>query len=132
MAMRTVSPKLGWIMLGEAAAFATGSLSHIPVKLGPISEPRIIPATIVEGLCAAALAAAGVSVLRRTQKQWESAFGAQLLSACGVLLGMAALAAGRGPRTQLNDAFHSVILVALVAGLSALWWQRESKPMGSA
>src|SRR5215217_9269031 len=38
----------------------------------------------------------------------------------GVLLGMAALAVGAGPSTELNTVYHRVMLVALVAGLVLL------------
>lgn len=36
------------------------------------------------------------------------------------MLGMVALALGRGPRTDLNDAYHRAVLVALIMGLGLL------------
>ncbi|MDQ3432963.1 MAG: hypothetical protein M3467_12260, partial [Actinomycetota bacterium] len=38
----------------------------------------------------------------------------------GVLLGTAAVAAGRGPHSVLNDTYHRVMIVVLIAGLVAL------------
>ena len=115
-------PKLmGGVMLVEAAAFAIGSLSHIPLKIGPIDEPKIVPAMIVEGLCAVVLLAGGVAVLRATWNSWEMAISAQVFASLGVTLGIVALAASRGPRTGLNDAFHYTVLPAMVIGVIALW-----------
>ncbi len=40
--------------------------------------------------------------------------------AVGVMLGIVALNAGRGPRTASNDAYHLAILAALVIALALL------------
>jgi hypothetical protein len=43
------------LMLGNAALFVFGGFKHAGVAIGPLREPVIIPATIVELLCAVAL-----------------------------------------------------------------------------
>jgi hypothetical protein len=85
-------------MVLEALSFLCFALVHlgvrVPVDLVVIQEPRRPFAVIVEGLAAVALA--------------------------GVLWGMVAIAAGRGPHTQLNDTYHRVMVVVLGAGLILL------------
>ena len=50
--MKTV---LGLIMVANAALFLFGAVQHAGVAIGPFHEPRIIPAAIVETICAIAL-----------------------------------------------------------------------------
>ena len=42
-------------MLGNAAVFVFGALQHAGVSIGPLHEPTIVPASIVEVFCALAL-----------------------------------------------------------------------------
>jgi len=44
----------------------------------------------------------------------------------GVLLGMAALAAGRGPRTASNDLYHHIMLALIGASLLILFFARSA------
>ena len=132
MVRKRVPRYLGVALLIEAAGFAVGSLAHIPLKMGPIDEPKIVPATIVEALCAVALAIGGIAVLQGAAKAWELAIGAHLAVILGVLVGVVALAVGAGPRTGANDAFHVVALIALVTGFVLLWrnedrWRNPSR-----
>ena len=107
-----------------AATFFFGALLHLGarVSLGfaVLDEPRILPATIVESLCGLALAACAFAVLTRRRGAWTTAVAAHAFALGGVLLGMAALAVGAGPSTELNTVYHWVILVALVATLGLL------------
>jgi Ca2+/Na+ antiporter len=82
------------VMFSNATLFFFGALQHAGVALGPFHEPYILPAAIVETICGVALVAGG------------TALG-------GVLLGRAALAAGRGPRTSSNDLYHNIMLVLI-------------------
>ena len=77
MNRRKVPTLMGGVMLAESAAFALGSLLHIALKIGPLDEPKIVPAMIVEGLCAIVLLTGGVAVLRSTWNAWEMAISAQ-------------------------------------------------------
>jgi len=107
-----------------AATFFCGALLHLGVKvpLGftVLEEPGIIPATIVEGLCGLALAGAAFAVLARENRAWPIALAAHAFALGGVLLGMAALAVGAGPSTELNTIYHRVMVLALVAVLALL------------
>jgi hypothetical protein len=49
-----------------------------------------------------------------------AATAAHAVALAGVLWGMVAIAAGRGPHTQLNDTYHRVMVVVLGAGLILL------------
>jgi len=46
---------LAALMLGNAAVFVFGALQHAGVSIGPLHEPTIVPASIVEVFCALAL-----------------------------------------------------------------------------
>jgi len=45
---------LGLQMLGNAVLFGFGAVQHAGVAVGVLKEPRVIPAVVVEGLCALA------------------------------------------------------------------------------
>jgi hypothetical protein len=85
-----------------------------------VSDVRIVPATIVEGLCGLALLVAGIALLSRQPWGWAAALWSQAISLAGVLLGLASIAAGAGPHTVINDTYHQVMVVLLVAGIAAL------------
>jgi hypothetical protein len=93
---------------------------RIPFGFAALAEPRIVPATIVEGTAGALLAIAAYGLFQYKPWGWTAAVTAHVFSILGVLTGMVALAMGRGPRTESNDIYHRVILVVLVAGLFLL------------
>ena len=107
-----------------AVTFFLGALLHlgvrIPLGFAVLAEPRIVPATIVEGLCGLGLAVGAYAVLSGRSWAWAAVTGAHAFALGGVLLGIAALALGAGPSTELNTVYHRVMLVALVAGLVVL------------
>src|SRR5215216_1412774 len=119
-----VATAIGVLSAISAATFFFGALLHLGVKvpLGftVLEEPGIIPATIVEGLCGLALAGAAFAVLARGNRAWPIALAAHAFALGGVLLGMAALAVGAGPSTELNTIYHRVMVLALVAVLALL------------
>jgi hypothetical protein len=121
MTQKKVPALIGGVMLVEAAAFAIGSLSHIPLKIGPLDEPKIVPAVIAEALCALALLVGGAAVLHGAQNAWSMAMGGEVVASLGTVLGIVALTAGRGPRTVTNDVFHYTVLTAMAVGIVALW-----------
>jgi hypothetical protein len=119
-----VATAVGILSALYALTFFSGALLHlglrIPLGFTVLAEPRILPATVVEGLCGLALAVAAFAVLTRMGWAWTAAFAAHAFSLGGVLLGMVALAVGAGPSTELNTIYHRVMLVALVAVLALL------------
>jgi hypothetical protein len=119
-----VATVVGILSATYAATFFFGALLHlgwrIPLGFTVLAEPRILPATVVEGLCGAALAAAAFAVFTRMRWAWTAAFAAHAFALGGVLLGVTALALGAGPSTELNSIYHRVMLVVLVAVLALL------------
>ena len=119
---------LGFLMMANAALFFFGAVQHIGVTIGRFHEPRIIPAAIVETICGISLAWGAVIVLSRAVLPYRTPLVSNFIALCGVLLGMAALAAGRGPRTVSNDRYHHIMLtlialsfVVLILAKSIAW-----------
>jgi hypothetical protein len=107
------------LMVAEAVTFLFAALLHLGIPLG-FSEPRIIPAAIVEGLCGLLLAVSTYAVLARTTWAWGAALAVHLVAVAGVLLGIISLALGAGPSTVANTIYHRVILGVLVVVLLLL------------
>jgi hypothetical protein len=115
----TVVTVIAVLMVGEAVTFLFAALLHLGIPLG-LSEPRIIPAAIVEGLCGLFLTVSTYAVLASTTWAWESALAANSFAVAGVLLGITALALGAGPSTGANTIYHRVILGVLIVVLILL------------
>src|SRR5215212_1588562 len=119
-----VTTLIGVLPAIYAATFFLGALLHlgveVPLGLAVLDEPRILPATIVEGLCGLALAVAALAVFAPVNRAWTFALTVHAFALGGVLLGITALAVGAGPSTELNTIYHRVIVVALVAVLALL------------
>jgi hypothetical protein len=115
----TVVTMITVLMVAETVTFLFAALMHVGIPLG-FSEPRIIPAAIVEGLCGLLLAVSACAVVARTTWAWGSALAAHLVAVAGVLLGIIALALGAGPSTMANTIYHRVILGVLVVVLVGL------------
>lgn len=111
---------LATVMFANAALFLFGAVQHIGMTIGRFHEPRIIPAAIVESICAISLAFGAAIVLRSPALSSGAPLIANLVALAGVLLGMAALAAGRGPRTASNDLYHHIMLVLIGVSLAIL------------
>ncbi len=108
---------LGWLMTANAAVFFFGAVQHAGMSIGPFHEPRIVPATIVEGICGLSLLLGATAVLGQSANPWRRALIANLVALSGVLIGIGALAAGAGPRTASNDLYHMIMLVLIGASL---------------
>lgn len=102
-------------MAMNMALFVFGAIQHFGVAIGPFHEPVIIPAATVESICAVSLLCGLWAVFRGS---WPIALTSNLIAFAGVLLGIVALAAGRGPRTVSNDNLHRLMLTLI--GLSVL------------
>jgi len=115
----------------ESGTFLFASLLHLgsPISLGvaEVSEPRIIPATVVEGAIAFALGIAAFGAIRRRHWARTAGIAASGFSIAGVLLGITALALGAGPATPLNRVYHGVMLVVLAGTLAVLLWPTSSR-----
>jgi hypothetical protein len=98
-----MKPLLTALMLGTEALFLFGALQHAGVAIGSLHEPVIVPASVVEVLCAVALSWGAAAVLKQSLKAWRAAFIGNLVAIIGVAIGMVALAVGAGPRTASND-----------------------------
>jgi hypothetical protein len=109
------------LMLGNAALFFLGALQHAGVAVGPLREPVIIPASIVELLCSLALIWGTRAVLIRSHKAWRAVLIGNLVAITGVMVGMVALAAGAGPRTASNDFYHRIMLALAAASLVTIF-----------
>ncbi len=107
------------LMVAEAVTFLLAALLHLGIPLG-FSEPRILPAAIVEGLCGLFLAVSTYAVVARAHLAWGVALAAHLVAVAGVVLGITALALGAGPSTEANTIYHRVILGILIVVLLLL------------
>jgi hypothetical protein len=120
----TLATMIGVLAALYAVTFLLGALLHlgvrIPLGLAVLAEPRILPATVVEGLCGLFLAVGAYAALSRKTWAWPTITAAHAFAVGGVLLGITALALGGGPSTDLNTIYHRVMLAALVAGLALL------------
>lgn len=96
-------------------------MQHAGVAIGSLSEPVIVPASIVELLCALALIWGVIAVLTGSLKAWRSALVGNLITIAGVAIGMVALAVGAGPQTTSNDLYHSIMLALAAASLVTLF-----------
>jgi hypothetical protein len=125
--MRTL---LAVVMASDAALFFFAGLLHAGVRLGEFHEPQIIPATIVEAICGLFLAWGAVAVLANWASQWRFALIANMVALGGVVLGMASLAAGKGPRTATNDLHHRIMLALTAASVIILLLTRNNTGRG--
>jgi len=116
---------LGCVMTFNAALFFFGAIQHFGVAIGRFHEPRIIPAAVVETICGVALAWGAIRLFGYSARPWRAALIGNLVAIAGVLLGMAALAAGRGPRTASNDMYHHIMLTLAGVALLILFLARR-------
>ena len=117
---------LGCMMISNALLFFFGAVQHAGVSIGYFHEPRIVPAAIVESLCGLSLVWGVAAVFGHSPVEWRTAIIANLVPLGGVLLGMAALAAGRGPRTVSNDMYHHIMLALIVTALLLIFVARSA------
>ena len=121
----TMQRLLQIVMIVNATIFLFAAIEHAGVAIGPFCEPTIIPATIVETICGLSLAWGAAAVALRSGSRWRTALITNLVALGGVSLGIAALAAGRGPRTASNDVHHGIMLVLIIASLAILFFGRK-------
>jgi hypothetical protein len=119
--LKTVIEVLIWI---EALAFVIAAVLHTGIRLPLVPDffhdPRIVGATVVEGLCAAALAGAAIMGGASAPMAWAAAVSAQIFSIVADLFGMLVIALGFGPDSPFNFFFHRVGVVVLILVLAGL------------
>jgi hypothetical protein len=93
---------------------------EIPLGFAVLEEPRRPVAVLVEGMAGLLLGLGALAVFTRRTRAWAAVTGAHAVALAGVLWGMVAVAAGRGPHTPLNDTYHRVMVVLLAATLLLL------------
>ena len=120
--MKTVA---GLLMVTNAAIFFFGGVQHAGVSVGRFHEPLIIPAAIVEFLCGLCLLLGTIALFRDWRMRWRIALTTNLIALSGVLLGVAALAVGAGPRTESNDLYHRMMLILIIAVILLLFFGRS-------
>ena len=111
----------GCLMMANAALFFFGAVQHAGVAVGPFREPLIVPAAIVETLCGICVVWGAAALFRNSKAGWRTALIMNFVALGGVLLGIAALAAGAGPRTASNDLYHRIMLLLIGASLLILF-----------
>jgi hypothetical protein len=115
----------GCLMMANAALFFFGAVQHAGVAVGPFREPLIVPAAIVETLCGICVVWGAAALFRNSKAGWRTALIMNFVALGGVLLGIAALAAGAGPRTASNDLCHRIMLLLIGASLLILFSWRS-------
>ena len=108
--MKTIA---GLLMIANSTIFFFGGVQHAGVRVGRFHEPLIIPAAIVEAFCGLCLVWGAIALFRNSRTRWRVALITNLLALGGVLLGLAALAVGAGPRTASNDLYHRMMLILI-------------------
>jgi len=103
---------------------------RIPAGATSLAEDRIFPASIVEGHCGLFRTIGAYAALAGRTWAWPALSAAHGFALGGVLLGVAALAVGAGPSTELNEVYHRAMLVALAAGLVLLLASVERMTFG--
>jgi hypothetical protein len=121
---------LGLLMALSTALFVFGATQHVGLEIGRFSEPVIVPAAIVESICALSLLWGLWAVFRDSPAFWRIAFTGNLIALAGVILGIVALAAGRGPRTVSNDNLHRAMLTLIGLSFVVLFMARAFPGFG--
>jgi len=115
----------GLLMMANAALFFFGAVQHAGVAIGSFHEPRIVAAAIVETLCGVSLLWGATALFRDGRVRWRVAMITNFVALSGVLLGLAALAVGAGPRTASNDLYHRIMLLLIGASVLVLFFGRS-------
>ena len=117
---------LALIMIANAALFLFGAVQHLGLAVGSFSEPRIIPASIVETICCLALLGGASVLLAGASKGWSAALIGNFVALAGVIMGIVALNLGAGPRTASNDLYHRIMMLLITVCLVILFAARAA------
>ena len=117
--MDALRKALGALSAAYALIFFCAALLHTGLTLGPLREPVIVPATIVETLCGAVLLIGARGALTGRPWAWDGLVYTHAVALAGVLMGVLALAFGAAETTALNTWYHRTMAALLIAGLAA-------------
>jgi hypothetical protein len=112
------------------AIFFFGGVQHAGIGVGRFHEPLIVPAAIVEAVWGLCLLWGAIALFRNSRTRWRVALITNLVALGGVLLGIAALALGAGPRTASNDLYHRMMLILIGAVILILCFGRSRIEQG--
>ncbi|MEV0385267.1 hypothetical protein [Nonomuraea sp. NPDC050643] len=113
---------LGGLALLYALIFFGFALMHAGIPLGPVREPVIVPAAIVETLCVGAMLAGAYGALTGRHWAWDGLIYSHAAALGGVLLGILALAFGSGEATALLTWYHGIMATLLATGLAGAFY----------
>ncbi|MEO3872954.1 hypothetical protein ABGB18_29415 [Nonomuraea sp. B12E4] len=113
---------LGLLSVVYLLAFVCFGLSHAGVALGPLRQPVIVPAVIVELLCAAAMLTGAVGALTGRAWGWDGLIYTHAGALAGVLLGIMAVAFRGDGESALLSWYHGTIATLLAAGLAGAFY----------
>ena len=113
---RTAKIIISTFVVFAAIAFIFAAMAHLQLTLSfGITEPKILPAAIVEGLCGLFFIISAFSIFSNSSTAWRRTFFAHAFAIAGISLGLISLAVGAGPRTKTNDLYHSIMMLLIVA-----------------
>ncbi|MFB9200534.1 hypothetical protein ACFFV7_04965 [Nonomuraea spiralis] len=125
--MDALRKALGVLSLVYALIFFGAALLHAGTPAGPLTQPAIVPAVIVETLCAVGLLAGGYGALTRRPWAWDGLIRAHAGALGGVLIGILALALRPSAATALTTWFHDTMAILLAGGLAAAFYASRSR-----
>jgi hypothetical protein len=127
----TVVTVISVLIVVESVTFLLAALLHTGIQfpLG-ISQPQIIPATIVEGLCRLLLGVSAYAVFVHKTWAWRVAVAAHAFAVVGVLLGISVTIRNPGG-DEANSIYHWTILMVLVVVLALLTTRGARAGLGS-
>ncbi|MGW0805055.1 hypothetical protein [Nonomuraea sp. NPDC002799] len=119
---------LGALSLLYALIFVVFALAHAGVVAGPLREPVIVSAAIVETLCGAALLTGAYGALAGRGWAWDGLLYTHAAALAGVLMGILAVALGAADTTTtLLSWYHSVMAAVLAAGLAGSFYVSRTR-----
>jgi hypothetical protein len=131
--LRSREPILFSLLIIDFVLFASGAIAHlgipIPLGFGTWNETLLVPAAIIEGAGALALAATLVNLGTGTLSSRRLAWWALWYCFAGVLWGMVRLAVGSIPaaHTMSNDFLHIAMTLVTTLALVRLASSKDSQ-----
>ncbi|MGN9846001.1 hypothetical protein ACTMTI_48575 [Nonomuraea sp. H19] len=126
--MDALRKALGGLSLFYALIFSLAALLHAGLVFGALRQPVIVPAVVVEILCAAAMLAGAFGALAGRRWAWDGLIYTHTAALAGVLMGILAVALRPAELgNPLLTWYHGTIAAALAAGLSAAFYVSRAR-----